>query len=128
MATWRCVKQCGACCRLDPSDRPDLHEYLSPDELALYLSLVGEDGWCVHFNHITRECGIYVDRPRFCRVEPAVFHDLFGVEPEALNEFAIACCREQIDGVYGDRSLEMLRFDREIGIELSGSPVSTIDL
>ncbi|NJO40444.1 MAG: YkgJ family cysteine cluster protein [Cyanobacteria bacterium RU_5_0] len=116
MATWRCVKQCGACCHLAPGDRPDLDDYLTPTELDLYLSLVGQDGWCIHFNHDTRECCIYPDRPRFCRVEPDVFHDLYGVKPEELNDFAIDCCRQQIEGVYGDRSLEMLRFDREVGI------------
>ena len=44
MATWRCIKQCGACCNLDPSDRPDLEEYLPPEQLAVYLSMVGLDG------------------------------------------------------------------------------------
>jgi uncharacterized protein len=115
MATWRCVKQCGACCHLDPTDRPDLDEYLMPSELDLYLSLVGEDGWCINFDHDSRECRIYADRPRFCRVEPEIFQDLYDVEPEALNDFAIDCCRQQIEGVYGHRSLEMLRFDREVG-------------
>lgn len=115
MATWRCVKQCGACCQLDPADRPDLEDYLPPEELALYLSLVGPDGWCIHFDQDSRECQIYADRPRFCRVQPEVFQDLYGVEPEELNDFAIDCCRQQIEGVYGDRSLEMLRFDREVG-------------
>ncbi|MBW4580471.1 MAG: YkgJ family cysteine cluster protein [Tildeniella nuda ZEHNDER 1965/U140] len=124
MTTWRCVKQCGACCHLDPTDRPDLEDYLAPPELALYLSMVGDGGWCIHFDHTTRECGIYADRPRFCRVEPDVFQDLFGIEADELNDFAIACCREQIEGVYGDRSLELLRFDREVGITTS----STLDL
>ncbi len=116
MATWHCVKQCGACCQLDPADRPDLDEYLSPDELALYLSLVGEDGWCIHYDHDKRECQIYADRPRFCRVQPNIFQDLYGIEPEELDDFAIDCCQQQIAGVYGDRSLELLRFDREIGL------------
>jgi hypothetical protein len=116
MATWHCVKQCGACCNLDPDERPELEEYLSPEELELYLSMVGEGGWCVNFDHATRECRIYPDRPRFCRVEPDVFEEMYGVEPGELNDFAIDCCRQQIEGVYGDRSLEMLRFDREVGI------------
>ncbi|GAB4134083.1 MAG: YkgJ family cysteine cluster protein [Cyanobacteria bacterium J069] len=116
MATWCCVKQCGACCNLNPADRPDLEEYLSPLELEEYLSLVGPDGWCIHFDADSRECTIYANRPRFCRVEAEVFQDLFGVEPEELNDFAIDCCRQQIEGVYGDRSLEMLRFDRAVGI------------
>lgn len=116
MATWRCVKQCGACCQLDPSDRPDLEQYLSPSELAVYLNLVGQDGWCIHFDQVSRECQIYADRPRFCRVEADVFQQMYGVELDDLNDFAIDCCRQQIEGVYGDRSLEMLRFDREVGL------------
>lgn len=116
MATWRCVQQCGACCNLDPSDRPGLELYLSPIELELYLSMVGEEGWCVNFDHTTRKCNIYDDRPRFCRVEPEIFQDMYGIESEELSDFAIGCCREQIEGVYGDRSLEMLRFDQEVGI------------
>lgn len=115
MATWQCMKQCGACCNLEPADRPDLDHYLTPDELNLYLSLVGADGWCINYDQVSRECRIYDDRPRFCRVEPEVFQDLYGVEPEELNEFAIACCQQQIEGVYGDRSLELIRFQRETG-------------
>jgi uncharacterized protein len=118
MATWHCVKHCGACCNLDPSDRPDLENYLTPVELTLYLSLVGEDGWCINFDHTTRECRIYDDRPQFCRVQADTFHRLFGIAPEDLNDFAIDCCRQQIEAVYGDRSLEMLRFDHEIGIQI----------
>jgi Fe-S-cluster containining protein len=116
MATWQCVKQCGACCHLDPTERPDLDEYLSPDELELYLSMVGAGGWCVNYDHARRECRIYPDRPRFCRVEPKVFEDMYGIHPEELNDFAIDCCRQQIAGVYGDRSLEMLRFEQTVGV------------
>jgi uncharacterized protein len=116
MATWHCVKNCGACCHLEPSDRPDLNDYLSPDELSLYLSLVGEDGWCINFDHDTRECRIYDARPRFCRVEAEAFHNMYGIEADELNDFAIDCCHQQIEGVYGDRSLEMIRFDQAIGI------------
>lgn len=116
MATWRCIKQCGACCHLEPRDRPDLAEYLSPEELAQYLSMVGKDGWCINFDHLNRECRIYAHRPRFCRVESEVFQDMYGIEPEELNDFAIDCCRQQIEGVYGSRSLEILRFNREVGL------------
>lgn len=116
MATWRCVKQCGACCYLDPTERPDLDEYLTQEELDLYLSLVGSDGWCINFDRTTRECGIYPDRPRFCRVQPDVFQDLYGVEADEVNDFAIDCCLEHIEDMYGDRSLEMIRFHTEVGI------------
>ncbi|WP_413173666.1 YkgJ family cysteine cluster protein [Anabaena azotica] len=115
MATWQCIKQCGACCHLDPDERPDLEEYLSPEELGLYLSMVGEDGWCVNFDQETRECTIYANRPRFCRVEAEIFQDMYGIEPEELNDFAIDCCRQQIEAVYGDRSLEQIRFDQAVG-------------
>jgi Fe-S-cluster containining protein len=115
MATWQCVKQCGACCHLDPRFRPDLHKYLSPKELELYLSMVGEGGWCVNFDHHKRECKIYQQRPRFCRVEAEVFKDMYGISAEQLNDFAIECCQQQIEGVFGDRSLEMRRFYQAIG-------------
>lgn len=114
MPTWRCVKQCGACCYLAPEERPDLDTYLTPEELQDYLNLVGDDGWCVHYNSEQRQCGIYADRPRFCRVQPDVFYDLFGIEAQELNDFAIECCREQIDGVYGSGSPEDVRFEAAI--------------
>lgn len=114
MATWQCVKHCGACCHLDPSDRPDLDEYLSAEELDLYLSMVGEDGWCVNFDREKRECRIYATRPRFCRVEADIFYEMYGVEADELNDFAIACCRENIDDIYGARSLEMLHYNQAI--------------
>ncbi len=116
MAIWRCVKQCGACCNLDPADRPGLELYLMPEELLLYLSMVGVDGWCINFDHTTRQCKIYDDRPRFCRVQSDTFQEMYGIEPEEVNDFAIDCCRQQIEGVYGDRSLEMIRFDQAVGI------------
>ncbi|MBW4493540.1 MAG: YkgJ family cysteine cluster protein [Oscillatoria princeps RMCB-10] len=114
MATWRCTK-CGACCYLDPDERPDLDEYLSPDQLEVYLSMVGEDGWCVNFDRTTRECRIYPDRPRFCRVQADVFQELYGIYASELNDFAIDCCRQQIEDMYGEQSLEMIRFNREVG-------------
>jgi uncharacterized protein len=116
MATWQCVKQCGACCNLNPQDRPDLEDYLSREQLAIYLSMVGEDGWCINLDRQTRECQIYPDRPSFCRVQADTFVAMFGIEPEDLNDFAIECCQQQIEGVYGDRSPEMTRFQQAIVI------------
>ncbi len=116
MSTWQCIKNCGACCHLDPSDRPDLAEYLTPDQLKQYLSMVGSDGWCINFDQITRACKIYNDRPRFCRVEPEIFKELFEIEPAEVNDFAIDCCREQISDRFGEYSLEQIRFEQAIGI------------
>jgi len=114
MATWQCIKNCGACCHLDPNDRPDLAEYLTVAQLEVYLSMVGIDGWCINFDRDTRACQIYADRPRFCRVEPEVFQEMFGIEPAELDEFAIECCREQIGDRYGEYSLEQIRFEQAI--------------
>ncbi len=117
MATWQCVKNCGACCELTPADRPDLSEYLTPDELATYMSLVGEDGWCINYDKIKRECTIYEERPNFCRVEANTFETLYHVDPKDLNEFAIECCEQQISGIYGNKSAEMDRFYDAIGLD-----------
>lgn len=117
MATWQCVKNCGACCQLDPADRPDLDDYLTPAELALYMSMVGKDGWCIHYDGAQRECRIYDQRPNFCRVEPKTFEQLYDVAPAELNDFAIECCEQQITGIYGSHSEEMTRFYQAVGIE-----------
>ncbi len=114
MATWRCIQGCGACCYLNPSERPDLSDYLTSAQLQEYLKMVGTDGWCIHFDSASRQCRIYEQRPRFCRVEAETFQEMYGIEPSELDEFAIACCVEQIEDVYGDRSLELLRFQKEV--------------
>lgn len=110
MANWQCIQGCGACCHLDPSDRPDLADYLTPAELTHYLSLVGDDGWCIHYDHDHRQCKIYDTRPAFCRVQADTFNRMFGIEPDELDEFAIDCCEQQIEGVYGNQSEELERF------------------
>ena len=101
MATWHCLKHCGACCYLDPANRPNLAEYLTPEEIKLYLSLVGENGWGIHYNVERRECNIYDQRPQFCRVEPENFQRMYGVNSEDFDEFAIDCCQQLIQSVYG---------------------------
>ncbi len=116
MAQWSCIQQCGACCYLEPAERPDLADYLTAPELEQYQGLVGPDGWCVQFDPETRQCRIYDQRPRFCRVEPAVFHDLYGLAPEEVDEFAIACCQEQIGDQYGPESPELQRFLAAVGL------------
>jgi Fe-S-cluster containining protein len=115
MVNWRCVESCGACCHLDPTDRPDLAEYLSSEQLEEYLSLIGDNGWCINFDHQTRKCKIYEQRPRFCRVQPDIFAAMYDVKAAKFNDFAIECCLEQIEGVYGYDSPEMSRYEREIG-------------
>ena len=111
LGKWQCVSNCGACCNLTPEDRPDLAEYLSSEELNLYMSMVGEDGWCINYDRDNRKCQIYEQRPRFCRVKPDNFEDMYGVEAAEFNEFAIACCQQQIIGVYGKDSKELDKYN-----------------
>ena len=115
MATWQCIRSCGACCFLAPGDRPDLEEYLTSEQLNEYLSLVGADGWCVNYDKTHRTCTIYEERPAFCRVTPETFEAMFGVAAEDLDEFAIACCQEHIRDIYGDQSDELIRFNQTVG-------------
>ena len=110
-AKWKCVSCCGACCNLTPEDRPDLAKYLTQSELDKYMSMVGQDGWCINYDRQQRVCQIYDRRPRFCRVKPDNFADMYGVEAAEFNEFAIACCQQQIAGVYGRNSREFANYD-----------------
>ncbi|MEM9537646.1 MAG: YkgJ family cysteine cluster protein [Cyanobacteria bacterium P01_E01_bin.45] len=114
--SWTCVAGCGACCYLQPGDRDELEEYLTAEQLELYLSLVGEDGWCVHYDRQQRNCSIYSDRPSFCRVTVPTFQQMFGIEAEDLPEFAAACCREHIGDIYGNDSEEMQRFEQAVSV------------
>jgi hypothetical protein len=115
MKTWLCMQGCGACCHLAPEDRPDLATYLTPSELEQYLSLVGPDGWCVHYDGDRRQCRIYDQRPRFCRVLPDTFAQMFGVAEDEFEAFAIDCCQAQITGVYGPQSVELAQYQQAVG-------------
>lgn len=114
MATWQCVTECGACCNLDPSERPDLKDYLTLEEITHYLSLVGEGTWCINFDNNTRKCHVYEQRPDFCRVTPRTFERMYGIKSAEFNNFAIKCCQQQIAGVYGNNSLEMEHYNQEV--------------
>jgi Fe-S-cluster containining protein len=110
--SWTCISGCGACCRLDPAQRPQAIQALSPEQRLQYQSMVGPDGWCRHYDSGGRRCRIYADRPDFCRVEQLA--ELFAVAEGQRQEFAIACCKQQIRVEYGGRSRELRRFERAI--------------
>lgn len=116
MATWQCVKKCGACCNLTPADRPELADYLTPEQLETYMGMIGPDGWCIHYDTEQRLCTIYEQRPVFCRVQADTFNQMFGVAEDELNEFAIDCCQDQISGVYGSKSKELAQFITAVGL------------
>jgi Fe-S-cluster containining protein len=113
---WQCITGCGACCRLDPALRQEALEALSPEQRQTYLALVGDDGWCRHFDTGSRRCRIYSERPDFCQVSNLV--NLFapeGLGSAAGEAFAIDCCTQQIRSEYGGRGKVMKRFLRANG-------------
>lgn len=57
----------------------------SKDELATYVSMIGDDDWCINYDKDNRMCKIYETRPEFCVVDPRKFKTMFGVEQEDLN-------------------------------------------
>ena len=110
---WKCITNCGACCRLDPTERIEAIESLSPSQAEKYLSMVGENGWCIHYDTGRRRCKIYSDRPDFCRVSN--LDKFFEVDVNDSSPCAITFCHQQIRSIYGGRSKEMRRFKREVG-------------
>ncbi|KAL0333320.1 UNVERIFIED_CONTAM: hypothetical protein Sangu_1488200 [Sesamum angustifolium] len=85
---WQCVQNCGACCKLDKGPTfPSPDEIFDdPSDIQLYKSLVGEDGWCIHYDKSSRKCSIYAERPYFCRVEPEIFNTLYGIDKKKFNK------------------------------------------
>jgi hypothetical protein len=80
---WGCMKSCGACCMLGPVDsRPHLQETLSKEEYELYVSMIGKDNWCIHFDKEQKLCTQFDKRPGFCRVEKSKYLRLFDLEEE----------------------------------------------
>ena len=107
---WTCISHCGACCRLCPEERSEALAVLNDEQRRQYLSMVGEDGWCIHYDSGGRRCRIYEQRPEFCRVSQ--LGELFAIPAHALERFATSCCQQQIKTTYGGKSLTMRRFNR----------------
>nr|BAJ86900.1 predicted protein [Hordeum vulgare subsp. vulgare]BAJ90227.1 predicted protein [Hordeum vulgare subsp. vulgare] len=119
---WRCATGCGACCKLDKGPEfPTPDEVFAdyPDHLQLYKSMIGPDGWCTNYDKSNRTCNIYQDRPFFCRVEPKVFEDFFGVPRNKFDREACSACVDNIKMVYGQDSPELGNFKRVIREESS---------
>lgn len=80
----------------------------------LFESMVGSDGWCIHFEKSTRKCSIYADRPYFCRVEPAIFETLYGIETKKFNKEACSSCVDTIKAIYGSSSKELENYNAAV--------------
>ena len=50
MYTWICIENCGACCKFDINERPNIEEKLSDEDIALINSMISKDGWCKHLD------------------------------------------------------------------------------
>lgn len=114
---WQCISGCGACCKLDKGPAFPTPEEIFDDDalhLQLYKSLIGPDGWCIHYKHTTRTCSIYADRPNFCRVKPDVFQRLYGIPERRFNKEACSSCKDTITAIYGANSEELKNFNRAI--------------
>ncbi|CAM0873564.1 unnamed protein product [Alopecurus aequalis] len=114
---WRCATGCGACCKLDKGPEfPTADEIFAdyPDHLQLYKSMIGPDRWCNNYDKSNRTCNIYQDRPFFCRVEPKVFYEFFGVPRSKFDKEACSACVDNIKMVYGQDSAELGNFKRVI--------------
>ncbi|KAK9291151.1 hypothetical protein L1049_009339 [Liquidambar formosana] len=86
--SWRCVQNCGACCKLDKGPA-----FATPEEIF-------ED-----------PSDISVERPYFCRVEPDIFQTLYGIDKKRFNKEACNCCRDTIKAIYGSNSKELDNFN-----------------
>ncbi|CAG7912155.1 unnamed protein product [Brassica rapa] len=121
--TWQCIEGCGACCKLAKDfafATPD-EIFDDPDDVELYRSMIGDDGWCINYEKATRKCSIYADRPYFCRVEPEVFKTLYGIEEKKFNKEACSCCIDTIKTIHGPDSKELDNFNRAIRSSPSSS-------
>uniref|UniRef100_A0A0D9VU94 Uncharacterized protein n=1 Tax=Leersia perrieri TaxID=77586 RepID=A0A0D9VU94_9ORYZ len=100
---WKCAAGCGACCKLDKGpDFPTPEEIFAehPEDLKLYKSMIGTDGWCTNYDKSTRTCNIYEGS-----------HKLRNPQ---LPPFCAIACVDTIKMVYGEDSAELTNFKRVI--------------
>ena len=108
MKRWSCIENCGACCKFDLSERSELKDKLSIDDIALINSMTSKDGWCKHLDRKNKRCLVYENRPHFCRVDK--FSTTFKEYLKNGDEFLIDCCKQHISSVYGKKSEQMKNY------------------
>lgn len=108
---WKCMSDCGACCKLDDFDEPVLREMLKDEkDVVEYLDMISPNGWCKWFDSFSRKCTRYDSRPRFCRATPEVFQQMYDVPVDEFDSFAMSCCDFHIGNSFGEQSQEFLRY------------------
>ena len=112
MKSWKCIENCGACCKLDLTDREDLSNILTLKDKALINSMTRKDGWCKYLDKSNGKCMIYQSRPHFCRVNQ--FSSLFKGYLKNGDKFLIDCCTQHISSIHGRKSKQMKDFKKAI--------------
>ena len=105
MKSWKCIENCGACCKFNLNERSDLEGKLSEEDIDLINSMTAKDGWCKNLDRDNKRCLIYHRRPHFCRVNK--FSTSFNEYHKYGDEFLIDCCKQHISSNYGYQSKEM---------------------
>ena len=112
MKSWTCIENCGACCKFDLSERDDISNKLTEDDITLINTMTSSDGWCKYLDRKNRKCSIYQNRPHFCRVDK--FSTSFSNYRKYGDKFLIDCCKEHIKSVYGIKSENLKRYKKAI--------------
>tara|TARA_A100001035_G_scaffold271974_1_gene260721 strand:+ start:777 stop:1121 length:345 start_codon:yes stop_codon:yes gene_type:complete len=112
MKSWKCIKNCGACCKFDLELRDDLKYKLNDDDISMISSMTSKDGWCKNLDRKNKKCLIYENRPHFCRVDE--FSVRFADYLKYGDKFLIDCCKQHISSNYGDKSIVMKNFRQAI--------------
>ena len=108
MKSWRCIENCGACCKFNLDERIDLSDKLNDQDITLINSMTAKDGWCKNLDRKNKKCLIYETRPHFCRVTE--FSTVFKEYLKSGDKFLIDCCKQNISSNYGNKSKEMKSF------------------
>ena len=108
MKSWKCIENCGACCKFNLSERENLSNILKAKDIALINAMTDKDGWCKYLDRSNRKCMIYGSRPHFCRVNE--FSTSFKGYLKNGDKFLIECCTQHISSIYGSKSKQMKAF------------------
>ena len=108
MKSWKCIENCGACCKFNLPEREDLSKILTENDIALINSITNKDGWCKYLDKSSSKCMIYDSRPHFCRVNE--FSASFKGYLKKGDKFLIECCTQHISSIYGSKSKQMKAF------------------
>ena len=108
MKSWKCIENCGACCKFNLPERENLSEILNAKDIALINTMTDKDGWCKYLDKSNCKCMIYDSRPHFSRVNE--FSTSFKGYLKNGDKFLIECCTQHISSIYGGKSKQMKAF------------------